>query len=56
MDFFELDNYTEKDLCGLIETQAEESIHLDFKASGALEKSDQKNGLNVLLTMEFKEE
>ena len=42
MDFFELDNYTEKDLCELIETQAEESIHLDFKASGALEKSDVK--------------
>jgi hypothetical protein len=35
-------NYTEDYLRELIETQAEESIHLDFKASGALEKNDVK--------------
>ena len=29
MDFIEKNSYSEKDLCDLIETQAEESIHLD---------------------------
>ena len=38
MDFFEKIEYTEKDLRELISSQAEESIHLDFKAAGALDK------------------
>lgn len=42
MDFFEKTEYTEKDLHILIETQAEESTYMDFKAAGALEKTDVK--------------
>ena len=42
MDFFEKTEYTETDLRILIETQAEESTYLDFKAAGALEKTNVK--------------
>lgn len=42
MDFFEKTEYTENDLRYLIETQAEESTYLDFKAAGALEKTNEK--------------
>ena len=42
MDFFEKIEYTEKDLRELISSQAEESIHLDFKAAGALDKTNEK--------------
>ena len=42
MDFFNKTEYTENDLRYLIETQAEESTYLDFKAAGALEKTNEK--------------
>lgn len=42
MDFLKKTKYTEKDLRYLIETQAEESTYLDFKAAGALEKTNEK--------------
>ena len=42
MDFFEKIEYTEEDLRELISSQAEESIHLDFKATGALDKTNEK--------------
>lgn len=41
-DFITKTTYTESDILDLINTQAEESVHLDFKASGALEKTDEK--------------
>ena len=43
MDFFEKIEYTEEDLRELISSQAEESIHLDFKAAGALDKTNFKS-------------
>ena len=42
MDFIHKTEYTEEDLLELISTQAEESVHLDFKSSGALDKKDDK--------------
>jgi len=42
MDLFEKTEYTEEDLRELISSQAEESIHLDFKAAGALDKTNEK--------------
>lgn len=42
MDFFDKIEYTENDLRELISSQAEESIHLDFKAAGALDKTNEK--------------
>lgn len=42
MDFINKSEYTEKDLRNLIETQAEESTYLDFKAAGALDKTNDK--------------
>lgn len=41
-DFFEKENYIEEDIIQLIENEAEESIHLDFKAAGALGKNYEK--------------
>lgn len=41
-DFYEKTEYDQNDLISLIEIQAEESTHLDFKSSGSLEKSDKK--------------
>ena len=35
-DFFDKEDYSEEDIHNLIESKIEESIHLDFKASGAL--------------------
>ncbi|MFA6060061.1 MAG: ATP-binding protein [Taibaiella sp.] len=40
MNLLEKEEWTEQDILELIETRAEENIHLDFKASGALSKSD----------------
>ncbi|RZL17067.1 MAG: ATP-binding protein [Pedobacter sp.] len=40
--FYDKDDYTIDDLQLLIDNQVEESIYLDFKSSGSLEKSDKK--------------
>lgn len=42
MDFFEKTEYNIDDLTALIDNEAEESVHLDFKAAGALSKDDKK--------------
>ena len=42
MDFIHKTEYTEVDLLELISTQAEESVYLDFKSAGALDKKDDK--------------
>ncbi len=42
MDFFEKTEYSIDDLTALINNEAEESVHLDFKAAGALSKDDKK--------------
>ena len=42
MDFFEIDNYSKEDIEKLIINEVEENIHLDYKASGALDKDDKK--------------
>lgn len=42
MDFFNLKEYTMEDIQYLIDFGIEESIHLDYKASGALDKSETK--------------
>lgn len=40
--FYEKENYTYEDIASLIENETEESIYLDFKEAGALDKSDNK--------------
>lgn len=40
--FYDKDDYTIEDIQSLIDTQAEETIYLDFKSAGSLEKSDKK--------------
>lgn len=40
--FFEKDEYTQQDLQSLIDNEVEESLWLDYKACGALDKSDGK--------------
>lgn len=42
MDFFEKEEYNIDDITALIDNEAEESVHLDFKAAGALSKDDKK--------------
>lgn len=42
MDFFEKENYNIDDIIALIDNDAEESVHLDFKAAGSLSKDDKK--------------
>ncbi|MBP3766903.1 MAG: ATP-binding protein [Prevotella sp.] len=42
MDLIYKTDYTEEDLRELISTQAEESVHLDFKSAGAFDKKDDK--------------
>ncbi|WP_316837252.1 ATP-binding protein [Pedobacter nutrimenti] len=42
LDFYEKKDYDQNDLIGLIQIQAEESTHIDFKSGGSLEKSDKK--------------
>lgn len=42
MDFFEKEDYNIDDIIALIDNEAEESVHLDFKAAGALSKDDKK--------------
>ncbi len=42
MDFFNLKEYTMEDIQYLIDFGIEESIHLDYKTSGALDKSETK--------------
>ena len=42
MDFFEKVDYNIDDIIALIDNDAEESVHLDFKAAGALSKDDKK--------------
>lgn len=42
MDFFEKTEYSVDDLTALINNEAEESVHLDFKAAGSLSKDDKK--------------
>ena len=42
MDLFNLQEYTVTDIQGLIDNSVEESIHLDFKESRSLDKSDKK--------------
>ena len=42
MDFFNKKNYTKEDIQALIDLGVEESIHLDYKAAGALDKTDAK--------------
>jgi predicted HTH transcriptional regulator len=40
--FYDREEYTTEDILSLIDNEVEESIYLDFKESGALEKSDGK--------------
>ena len=42
MDFFEKEDYNINDITALIDNEAEESVHLDFKAAGSLSKDDKK--------------
>ena len=42
MDFFEKTEYSIDDLTALINNEAEESVHLDFKAAGSLSKDGKK--------------
>ena len=42
MDFFEKTEYSIDDIIDLIDNEAEESVHLDFKAAGSLSKDDKK--------------
>lgn len=42
MFFYELNDYTIGDVNSLIANEVEEDIHLDYKASGALDKADNK--------------
>lgn len=42
MSFFDLEKYTKEDIQYLIDFGVEESAHLDYKASGALAKTDSK--------------
>ena len=42
MDFFEKTEYSIDDITALIDNEAEESVHLDFKAAGSLSKDDKK--------------
>ena len=42
MDFFEKEEYNIDDITALIDNEAEESVHLDFKAAGSLSKDDKK--------------
>ena len=42
MDFFEKTEYSIDDITTLIDNEAEESVHLDFKAAGSLSKDDKK--------------
>lgn len=42
MNFYKNDDYTIEDIEGLINNEVEENIHLDYKASAALEKNDRK--------------
>lgn len=42
MDFYKKDSYTVDDINNLIINEVEENIHLDYKASGALDKNDDK--------------
>ena len=42
MDLFEKTEYCIDDITALISNEAEESVHLDFKAAGALSKDDKK--------------
>lgn len=37
MDFFELEEYTKKDIDDLIQNEVEESIYLDYKDGRALD-------------------
>ena len=40
--FQDLSDYTQADIQSLIDNNVEESIHLDFKAAAALDKSEKK--------------
>ena len=40
--FYDKDDYTIEDIQSLIDNQVEESIYIDFKSAGSLEKSDKK--------------
>lgn len=40
--FYDKDNYTIDEVQSLIDNQVEESVYLDFKSSGSLEKNDRK--------------
>ena len=42
MDFHQKDNYSIEDIENLINNEVEENVHLDYKASGALDKEDKK--------------
>lgn len=42
MDFFDKEEYNIDDITALINNEAEESVHLEFKAAGALGKDDKK--------------
>lgn len=42
MDLFDIQEYSIDDINSLIANEVEENIHLDYKASGALEKKDEK--------------
>ena len=42
MNFFEITEYSIDDITALIANEAEESVHLDFKAAGSLSKDERK--------------
>lgn len=42
MDFFDKEDYNIDDIIALIDNDAEESVHLDFKVAGSLGKDDKK--------------
>lgn len=40
LNFFELDNYTENEILGLIQTNSEESLYLEFKSAESLNSNE----------------
>jgi hypothetical protein len=47
MNFFEITEYSIDDITALIANEAEESVHLDFKAAGSLSKKDERKKMEI---------
>ena len=47
MDFFDKEEYNIDDITALINNEAEESVHLEFKAAGALGKDGVKGNKKI---------